>query len=261
MGLLDTIKSLLGLDDSSGERGRRNTSDTSVTVERDTRGEPKTASEDAVKGTSGADTEPEPAAPDMSAGAAAPDDSDATSGAADAGGDVTPEPEEEATEAAGTDQREPSVDEADPSTESAVPTEEQADIQNDVDAAEEAADVATEGDAVEADSSDAEVESGVDAAAEAEPTDDVEAESAAAEAEDAAHGPGAESTGEPDQAGSVPVQDIKGIGPAYAERLTDAGVGTVADLAAADADQLSEAIDVSAKRIGRWIERAKERQS
>ncbi|PSP57805.1 hypothetical protein BRC72_07605 [Halobacteriales archaeon QH_7_66_36] len=54
------------------------------------------------------------------------------------------------------------------------------------------------------------------------------------------------------------VESISGIGPAYANRLADAGVESVGDLAAADADALAEETGISAKRIGRWIERAEE---
>ncbi|MFB6256412.1 MAG: helix-hairpin-helix domain-containing protein [Haloplanus sp.] len=55
------------------------------------------------------------------------------------------------------------------------------------------------------------------------------------------------------------VEAIKGIGPAYAERLANAGVDSVADLAAADAPELAAAVDLSETRVGRWIERARER--
>jgi len=55
------------------------------------------------------------------------------------------------------------------------------------------------------------------------------------------------------------VEVIKGIGPAYAERLANAGVDSVADLAAADVSVLAEAVDLSEKRVGRWIDRAQER--
>jgi len=55
------------------------------------------------------------------------------------------------------------------------------------------------------------------------------------------------------------VEVIKGIGPAYAERLSNAGVNSVADLAAADAAELAEEIDLSETRVGRWIERATDR--
>jgi len=57
-----------------------------------------------------------------------------------------------------------------------------------------------------------------------------------------------------------PVSSVKGIGPAYAERLEGAGVETVADLAAADPDELAEEIDLSPKRVGRWVENAQDRE-
>jgi predicted flap endonuclease-1-like 5' DNA nuclease len=54
------------------------------------------------------------------------------------------------------------------------------------------------------------------------------------------------------------VETISGIGPAYASRLADAGVESVPDLLAADADALADKTDISAKRISRWMERAAE---
>ncbi|MFB6134814.1 MAG: helix-hairpin-helix domain-containing protein [Halanaeroarchaeum sp.] len=55
------------------------------------------------------------------------------------------------------------------------------------------------------------------------------------------------------------VEEIKGIGPAYAGRLAQAGVENVADLAEADAAQLAEETDLSETRIQGWIERAQSR--
>ncbi|WP_251329998.1 helix-hairpin-helix domain-containing protein [Haloplanus pelagicus] len=55
------------------------------------------------------------------------------------------------------------------------------------------------------------------------------------------------------------VEVIKGIGPAYAERLAKVGVESVADLAAADAEELAAEVDLSEKRVGRWIDRATDR--
>ncbi|MFC6988125.1 helix-hairpin-helix domain-containing protein [Haloplanus sp. GCM10025708] len=49
---------------------------------------------------------------------------------------------------------------------------------------------------------------------------------------------------------------LKGIGPAYAERLGDADVYTVGDLRDADAAELAAATDLSETRVSRWIERA-----
>ncbi|MFB6116886.1 helix-hairpin-helix domain-containing protein [Halosegnis sp.] len=78
---------------------------------------------------------------------------------------------------------------------------------------------------------------------------------AAAEAAEAA-GPGA---ADPDEAGEKrDVEAVSGIGPAYASRLADAGVDSVADLLEADADTLAEETGISAKRIGRWQDDAAE---
>ncbi|CCQ35316.1 uncharacterized protein Nmlp_1105 [Natronomonas moolapensis 8.8.11] len=57
---------------------------------------------------------------------------------------------------------------------------------------------------------------------------------------------------------AAPVQTINGIGPAYADRLGNAGVETVPELREADAVSLAEATDISKKRISRWQERADE---
>jgi predicted flap endonuclease-1-like 5' DNA nuclease len=67
-----------------------------------------------------------------------------------------------------------------------------------------------------------------------------------------------ETTAEHEADDGASLDVIKGIGPAYAERLSKAGIDSVADLAAADADELAEAIDLSPKRVGRWIERAED---
>lgn len=54
------------------------------------------------------------------------------------------------------------------------------------------------------------------------------------------------------------VDSIDGIGPVFAKRLTDAGLGEVAALAAATPDQVAEAASVSAARARTWIDLAKE---
>ncbi|GAB6879021.1 hypothetical protein JCM17823_12950 [Halorubrum gandharaense] len=54
------------------------------------------------------------------------------------------------------------------------------------------------------------------------------------------------------------VDSIKGIGPAYAERLADIGIDTVGDLAGADPAEVAEGTSVGEKRAARWIDRAKE---
>ena len=49
---------------------------------------------------------------------------------------------------------------------------------------------------------------------------------------------------------------IKGIGPVTAERLSEAGITTIADLASADADDLAEAVGSSSSTTGKWIQAA-----
>ncbi|WP_436936095.1 helix-hairpin-helix domain-containing protein [Halovenus marina] len=55
---------------------------------------------------------------------------------------------------------------------------------------------------------------------------------------------------------SPPVDEIKGIGPTYADRLGTIGIETVADLADADAADVAEAAQASESRATDWIERA-----
>lgn len=54
----------------------------------------------------------------------------------------------------------------------------------------------------------------------------------------------------------VPVEAIDGIGPVFAKRLTAAGIGTVARLAAASSDAVAEAAGVSSARARSWIDQA-----
>ena len=92
---------------------------------------------------------------------------------------------------------------------------------------------------------------------------DDEADATAAEAETTADE--ADTTADDEAAGaetgegeSEPVETLKGIGPAYAERLGTVDIETVADLAAADADDVADDIGVSSKRVSGWVERARE---
>ena len=55
-----------------------------------------------------------------------------------------------------------------------------------------------------------------------------------------------------------PLDSIKGIGPAYSERLHDAGITSIAELAEGDAEAIGEAINVSPKTVSNWIDRAVE---
>jgi predicted flap endonuclease-1-like 5' DNA nuclease len=56
-----------------------------------------------------------------------------------------------------------------------------------------------------------------------------------------------------------PVEVVRGIGPAYGERLAGEGIETVPQLAAADPVDLADRIAVSESRVRRWVERARER--
>lgn len=86
-----------------------------------------------------------------------------------------------------------------------------------------------------------------------EVTDHAGTETSAAEPAEAA-GPVPE---EPTD-GSPHVESINGIGPAYAKRLEEAGIESVAELADADADWLADETGISAKRLTDWIARAGE---
>jgi predicted flap endonuclease-1-like 5' DNA nuclease len=219
MGLLDTIKSWLGLG-GGDERREASDGDVGVTVERDTRDadEPRTTAESAVK-----------APADEAGGADQEDEDDAVAAGTDASAstgsmvDEDPDTAAEPAEAAGVggDDGETTVDTEPPETDDAAA------------AGSEAA--ASTGSMVD--------ENVADEAAEPAEAVDVDVEDA----------------DDPERAGSTESPEVlKGIGPAYAQRLADAGIETVSELAAADADEVGDAIDVSPKRVGRWIDRAKE---
>ena len=92
----------------------------------------------------------------------------------------------------------------------------------------------------------AEVEELVEEAEESEAEESVEEES--------------ETVASPDETGAS-VEVIKGVGPAYADRLRDAEVEDTVDLAAADAEDLADKLDLSPKRVGRWIDRAQNHEN
>jgi polyhydroxyalkanoate synthase len=56
--------------------------------------------------------------------------------------------------------------------------------------------------------------------------------------------------------GDAELEDLSGVGPAYADRLHDAGVDSVADLAAADAERLADETGVGVSRLQEWIDQA-----
>lgn len=107
---------------------------------------------------------------------------------------------------------------------------------------------------------DDEAASGAEEAAGAEETTGAEVD-AVDESEDAAESGDAPSAGtdaaEPRSDGD-PVDQIKGIGPAYGERLAEMGIETVDELAAADPVDVAEGASVGEKRASRWIDRAEQ---
>jgi predicted flap endonuclease-1-like 5' DNA nuclease len=135
--------------------------------------------------------------------------------------------------------------------ESEAATEESETAVDESDAAEESEAAAEE--AIEEAEPDAE---GEEEPAETEPDAEGEEEPAETEAD-------AEAEAEPEEpepeAPEGTLEDVKGIGPAYAERLRNAGVDSIADLADADAEDLAAETDLSATRIENWIEQAKVR--
>jgi predicted flap endonuclease-1-like 5' DNA nuclease len=121
---------------------------------------------------------------------------------------------------------------------------------------------------VEREETDAESERSVKESAgssETEPADTTESTAAHSEADEdeaaadetAASDAADEST--PDGPSGQSVDTIKGIGPAYADRLSALGIETVADLADAEPDYVAEETDISIGRVSNWIERARNR--
>jgi predicted flap endonuclease-1-like 5' DNA nuclease len=62
------------------------------------------------------------------------------------------------------------------------------------------------------------------------------------------------------RSGSTPTMDdlteIKGVGPAFASRLSEADIVSFADLAKQEADELSEAVNTTPETAQRWIDDA-----
>ena len=85
-------------------------------------------------------------------------------------------------------------------------------------------------------------------------TEELEAEADEAEPEEAEPDE-PEEPGEPE----ADLEDVKGIGPSYADKLRDAGIETIADLAEADAETVAAESDLSEGRLEEWIERARNR--
>ncbi|ESS11558.1 MAG: hypothetical protein A07HR60_01615 [uncultured archaeon A07HR60] len=70
-----------------------------------------------------------------------------------------------------------------------------------------------------------------------------------------------ESPSDTDDSAEQPVEEVKGIGPAYAEQLANIGVETVTQLAAADPEEIGEETSVGESRAATWVSRATEQDS
>ncbi|WP_408959484.1 helix-hairpin-helix domain-containing protein [Natrinema sp. 74] len=248
MAILQKLKSLLGFDGSDSERGGAR--EVGVTVERE-------GSTDEGNGSpAGADRD------EPTEGRAAEPPQSAASGSSAAGStesltEPTDAPEEGAEPAEATG----------PETGDAAPTAEKTpDLSQGEEPEPDAAgvgdvDVAEAEPTAETDTEAAEAEAGT------EPTEPEDEPDADAEDVGAADGPvegeadadEADTEPEPEPANQEPVDSIKGIGPAYADRLAGAGVETVGELAVADAAELADQTDISETRIQGWIDRAEVR--
>ena len=61
------------------------------------------------------------------------------------------------------------------------------------------------------------------------------------------------------EGGTVDLESLEGIGPAYADRLREAGVDDLSDLVTVDPAELARESGIAAGRIRTWIDRASER--
>jgi predicted flap endonuclease-1-like 5' DNA nuclease len=223
--------------------GRESTADS-----RDGDAEPDASSEAAVKGTGDADEAEAATAETTESNAEIPDETAEPSNAPEAPSDATEEPSDapaepsdatagsaQPTAGAGTDaETEPEIEAETGTSEAAEPVSEREPVEEDVEEPGAVEETPTEA------APDAEAETGIDEESEPAETPDLAAAS------------------ETDEDGDAPVDSVNGIGPAYAQRLADAGVETVGDLVAADVAEVSEIADISESRIERWQERARE---
>ena len=109
--------------------------------------------------------------------------------------------------------------------------------------------VAEATDQIEIEEIDVEIESEAEAGSESETGAGTETET---ETDGEVTAGGVEDAG----SGSADLEEIDGIGPTYAERLREAGIETVARLAAADPGTVAEAAGVGPARAEGWIEQA-----
>jgi len=227
MALLNKLKSILGI----GGRDDEPRTETEVTVEQ--KADESTSDE----------ADPVAAGTDAAASTGSLVDSDTEDP------DVAAEP----AEAAGTVGEEAETD--DPVADKSVESTDES-VEKPETAVDEAEAEADEGKAVEANEPAEEQKEDAGDAVDDEPveTDDDSAAEDDTAVDDKTDDEPTESDGDDD-----PVDSIKGIGPAYAERLAGAGITSISALAAADPEELADEIDVSKTIVGRWVNRAKDR--
>ncbi|RQH03404.1 helix-hairpin-helix domain-containing protein [Natrarchaeobius oligotrophus] len=242
MGILQKLKSLLGLEDSSSQR--RGAREVGVTVERE-----RSSDDEASERVRDA-----PASARLDEDSSEPDETEDGESEPDAAADE--EPAAAGTEAAGS--TDSLVDPAEDPDRAAEPAEATGPAETDAAPTEEKTvdEGADHVDSVEDDvTGDADAEDVLEGAAESDDGDESDDEDESDDDDEVDE----TDESEPADGDGEPVNSIKGIGPAYADRLADAGVETVADLAGADAAELAEQTDVSEKRIQGWIDRAEVR--
>jgi len=247
MGLLTKLKSLLGLDD---DRSQVRRTDSGVTIEREPEASPDAETESAVKGV------------DADAGESFdPTDEVETDEDAETGistEDVTTAPAAESAESQTDDAAEP-AEATQPSASAGQPAQTEGTEPEPTPEADVEADDGTEASEVDEDEADDESDADEEVTDEADADEQVAADDEADETVEAEDGADEEADEQAPVGEGEPLDDIKGIGSAYAERLNDAGVADVAELARADAEQLAAETGVSEKRIATWIDRAKAR--
>jgi predicted flap endonuclease-1-like 5' DNA nuclease len=92
-----------------------------------------------------------------------------------------------------------------------------------------------------------------DAATETDETDETDESATGTEADETDDSEPAPTEPAPD----AELEDIKGIGPTYGERLREADIGGIGDLADADPAALAEETDIAQSRVEDWVEQAK----
>ena len=218
MSIVRKLKSLLGLGDGGSEPER----DVTVTVEHDPENEAAVKGADVESSTSSGGSHAVAVSGDEEEPATDKDDAAATADEAEAA----------------------DADEAPESAEEETPEEVEIPDAEEPEASEEAAEAETD------EEGDEEAAGEEAAAAEEEEDGGSEEEDGGSEEEDGST--------EEDAGSDEPVDVLNGIGPAYADRLADAGVETVGDLASADPAELAEAADIAEGRIQGWIDQAAE---